>query len=143
MILRVFTSYLVPTLSAWWRSDGAWAKAGARDCSARTRLQSKTNALHYCRASNRDQRRLEALPSWSALVLFTLSAVAFAQTGGSISGRIEDATGSGIGAAKITVRNVETGASRIVTSDESGNYRALSLGIGANEVKVEKTGFKS
>lgn len=48
-----------------------------------------------------------------------------------------------MGGAKVTVRSVETGATRVATSDESGNYHALSLGIGSQEVKVEKNGFKS
>ncbi len=84
------------------------------------------------------RRRLQACPT-----LLLIGCVLFAQTGGSISGRIEDATGAAIGAAKVTIRNVETGATRIVTTDESGNYRAMSLGVGAHEIKVEKTGFKS
>jgi len=76
-------------------------------------------------------------------IFIGLASSAFGQVSASISGKIEDATGSGVGAAKITVKNIETGGTRVVTSDESGNYRALSLGVGGHELKVEKTGFKS
>ncbi len=70
------------------------------------------------------------------------AAILLAQTTASISGTVTDPTGSGVGGAKVTVRNVETGATRVVETDESGNYDAAALGIGAQEVKVEKTGFK-
>ncbi|HXA66571.1 MAG TPA: carboxypeptidase-like regulatory domain-containing protein [Bryobacteraceae bacterium] len=60
----------------------------------------------------------------------------------SISGRVEDATGAGIGGATVTVKNLETGATRVVTTSESGNFRVLSLPVGRQEVKVEKAGFK-
>jgi hypothetical protein len=85
------------------------------------------------------QRLVRALVIGSFLVcLIPLRA----QTVASISGRVEDSSGSGVGGAKVAVRNVETGATRVVTTDESGNYSALSLGLGAQEIKVEHNGFK-
>jgi len=74
------------------------------------------------------------------LPLFTL--VLWAQVTASISGRVEDATGAGIGGATVTVRSLETGATRVVTTSDSGSFRVLSLPLGRQEVKVEKTGFK-
>jgi hypothetical protein len=68
--------------------------------------------------------------------------VLWAQVTASITGRVEDATGAGIGGATITVKNLETGATRVVTTSDSGNFRVLSLPLGRQEVKVEKTGFK-
>lgn len=70
-------------------------------------------------------------------------AASFAQVTASLSGRIHDATGSPVGTATITVRSLETGAVRVVRSDEQGGYHAVSLPLGAQEVKVEKTGFKA
>jgi len=74
------------------------------------------------------------------LALGTL--VLWAQVTASISGRVEDATGAGVGGATVTVKNLETGATRVVTTSESGNFRVLSLPLGRQEVKVEKAGFK-
>jgi hypothetical protein len=65
-----------------------------------------------------------------------------AQVSASISGRVEDASGGGINGATVTVRSLETGASRVVMSDETGNFRVLTLPLGAQEVKAEKQGFK-
>jgi hypothetical protein len=50
----------------------------------------------------------------------------------SITGRIEDAAGAGIGGATVRVRSPETGVTRVATSDEAGNYRVL-LHIGARK----------
>jgi Carboxypeptidase regulatory-like domain/TonB-dependent Receptor Plug Domain len=60
-----------------------------------------------------------------------------------ISGRVEDASGGGVDAATVTVKSLETGATRAVTTDDAGNYRVLSLPLGPQELKVEKTGFKA
>ena len=43
----------------------------------------------------------------------------------------------------VTVRNLETGATRAVVSDDSGDFRALSLPIGPYQVRAEKPGFKT
>jgi hypothetical protein len=61
----------------------------------------------------------------------------------SISGKVEDASGAGIMGAAVTVRSLETGAARTVTSGADGSYRVLSVPVGAQELKAEKTGFKS
>jgi hypothetical protein len=73
-------------------------------------------------------------------LLFTLPA--FAQTA-AISGKVEDPSGGPVQGAVVTVKSEETGATRVVTTDDNGNYRALSLAVGLQEVKAEKNGFKS
>jgi len=78
-----------------------------------------------------------------ALIFAALATPALAQVAASITGRVEDASGAGVGGAKVTVKSLETGATRSALTDESGNYSVLSLGVGEQEVKVEKTGFKS
>src|SRR5579864_6813374 len=78
-----------------------------------------------------------------ALFLCLAALVLWAQVTASISGRVEDATGSGVGGATVTVKSLETGATRTVTTGESGNFHLLSLPLGRQEVKVEKTGFKA
>jgi hypothetical protein len=76
------------------------------------------------------------------LALLAGAGLASAQVTASISGRVEDAAGGWIKAATVTVRSLETGASRVVTSDDAGDFRALSLPLGPQEVKAEKQGFK-
>jgi len=67
----------------------------------------------------------------------------WAQVSAAISGRVEDSSGSAVPGATVTVKSLETGAMRAVATDESGNFRVLSLPLGPQEVKVEKTGFQS
>ncbi len=65
-----------------------------------------------------------------------------AQVGGAISGRVEDSSGGGVGGATVTVKSLETGASRSVETSAEGYFRALALPLGAQEVRVEKASFK-
>ena len=67
----------------------------------------------------------------------------FAQMSAALSGKIEDSSNALIPSATVTVTNLETGATRTVTSDEAGNYRVLSLPVGRYQIKVEKAGFKA
>ncbi len=66
-----------------------------------------------------------------------------AQVTAGISGAVEDPSGNGVPGAMVTVKSVETGASRATTTDTAGNYTMLSLPLGQLEVKAEKPGFKS
>src|SRR5271169_5441919 len=77
------------------------------------------------------------------LVLAILTLPLRAQVAAAISGTIEDPTGAGVGGAKVIVTDAETGASRTTTSDESGNFRVLSLAPGPYELRIEKTGFQA
>jgi hypothetical protein len=77
------------------------------------------------------------------LALAILSRSATGQVTAAISGRIEDPSGAAIKSVAVTVKNVETGATRAVLTDETGGFRALSLPIGPYEVKAAKAGFKT
>ena len=68
---------------------------------------------------------------------------ALAQSTGTISGRVEDSSSSPVDAARVSLRNLETGATRSAITDTSGNYRLLSVPLGQQELKAEKTGFKT
>jgi hypothetical protein len=61
---------------------------------------------------------------------------------GQIEGTVTDAAGAAVPNASITVRNIETGAERQITTDESGAYRAPLLPLGTFRVTVEAANFK-
>src|SRR2546429_2745421 len=65
-----------------------------------------------------------------------------AQTAAIISGRVQDASGAAIGGATVTVKSLETGATRTAITDDTGGFRVLSLSVGQQEVRAEKAGFK-
>ena len=77
------------------------------------------------------------------LALVVSSECALAQVTAAISGRVEDASGAAVGGANVTVKSLETGATRSVTTDETGNFSVLSLPVGSHEVRAERAGFKS
>ena len=52
-------------------------------------------------------------------------------------GRREGPSGAGVAKAKIKLVNVATGATTVATSDESGNYRFVSLAPGSYKITVE------
>src|SRR5262245_25047251 len=68
--------------------------------------------------------------AFSFLLLLLSSAAVWAQVGAAISGTVSDATGAPVAGVNVTVKSVETGAKRVVTTDENGVYRAPSLPIG-------------
>jgi len=82
-----------------------------------------------------------------ALVVFTLALFAgastFAQTfRGTILGSVTDSSGAAVPGATVTIKNVDTGLVRTVTTSDDGSYAAPELPIGNYSVSVEKTGFK-
>src|SRR6202050_4283977 len=75
-------------------------------------------------------------------VLLLFSAVsAFAQFTGSVQGTVQDPSGAGIAKAAVRLLNVATNAVETAASDESGNFRFLSLAPGSYKVTVEASGF--
>jgi hypothetical protein len=66
-----------------------------------------------------------------------------AQDNAFIDGVVEDATGTGIEAATVHIKNLETGTERSVETDEAGRFRAPSLRVGRYEIVVDKLGFRS
>ena len=76
------------------------------------------------------------------VVCFSMKAPAQVATA-TISGTVRDATGAVVPGATITLRNVETGARRTVTTDATGRYSAPQLGLGGYEVTASATGFQT
>jgi len=77
-------------------------------------------------------------------VLFLIAISAFAQTqaiNGSIRGRVTDAAGAAVPAAKVTVLNDETGFTRALSTDDDGYYVLPNLPLGSYTVTIQKEGF--
>ena len=79
----------------------------------------------------------------TALPIAMSSGPAWSQVAAAISGKVEDPSGGGVSGATVTVKSLETGATRVVATDDAGNFRAISLPLGPQEVKAEKQGFKA
>ncbi len=98
---------------------------------------------------NRSIRRLQGVMfAMGALLLLSSLAwrgtTAEAQTfRGTILGTVTDSGGLAIAGATVTVKNLDTGLVRTVSTTEDGSYSAPELPIGNYSVTVEKAGFKS
>ena len=86
---------------------------------------------------------IHALLSLGILALVLGSMPVNAQVTAEISGHVEDASGAAVSGAAVTVKSIETGAVRTVMTDSAGNYQALSLPLGLQEVQAQKEGFRA
>ena len=85
---------------------------------------------------------LRALFGVLIALLFAAPPTAHAQaTTGTISGIVTDESKAVLPGVSIVVRNVETGATRMLVSDERGGFRALNLAPGVYAVAAELSGF--
>src|SRR5258706_12282890 len=64
-------------------------------------------------------------------------------TTGTISGVVQDSSGAVTPGVSVTVRNLDTGIARSVTTDERGRYTATNLTLGNYEVEGQLTGFQT
>src|SRR5258706_1177032 len=79
-----------------------------------------------------------------ALLACLLSLPTYSQTTtGRILGTITDATGATVNGATVIVTDVERGAVRTFTTENSGTYAAPNLQPGLYKVRVESKGFKT
>src|SRR5713101_4022745 len=77
------------------------------------------------------------------LLAWTLTNPVLADLTGDLQGTVTDATGAGVSNAKVTLKNLRTGATRMVASSLTGEFSAPQMEIGEYSVNVEKDGFKS
>jgi hypothetical protein len=88
------------------------------------------------------RRQGPALRVVLALMLL-LPAVAIAQAvKGTLLGTVTDSTGAAVPGATVTVTEVQTGISRTVTTNASGNYVFSNLKDGVYRVEAELSGFR-
>ena len=71
------------------------------------------------------------------------SPLVMAQGDAALGGTVSDVSGAEIPAAKVTIRNLETGALRQIDTDSSGRFHAPSLPAGPYELLAEKLGFRT
>jgi predicted porin len=77
-----------------------------------------------------------------AAIIFCLSAFpARAQTGASVSGVVTDQSGAALHDVAVTIRNVDTGATRTIETDRGGHYQASALRPGTFEIRAASPGF--
>ena len=74
-------------------------------------------------------------------VFLFLATAAFAQFTASIQGVVQDQSGAGVAKVKVDLLNTATGVITVATTDESGNYRFISLAPGNYKITAESAGF--
>jgi Carboxypeptidase regulatory-like domain/TonB-dependent Receptor Plug Domain len=62
---------------------------------------------------------------------------------GTISGTVLDSSGQAIAGAKVTITNEQTGHTRTLAADESGDFSFAAMQPGVYTVRVEHQGFRS
>ncbi len=72
---------------------------------------------------------------WFAMGAFP----AWAQTGASLSGVVTDPTGAALSDVAVTIKNVDTGATRSIATDGGGHYQAYRPASGAHRDSCGKT----
>ncbi len=81
----------------------------------------------------------------AGLLVMGLASGAAAQSqaiNGSIEGTVKDDSGALLPGVTVTVTNTDTGAQRVVITNEDGTYRAQLLPLGTYHVAAELQGFK-
>jgi predicted porin len=82
------------------------------------------------------------IASFAALFIFLcMNGVAWAQTGASLSGTVTDQTGATLRDVMVTIKNVDTGATRASATDGRGHYQESGLTPGRFEIRAAKPGF--
>ncbi len=88
-------------------------------------------------------RKLVSTAALLAAILCTTSTLSAQATNGAILGTVSDATGAVINGANVTIRNVDTGVSRTLTTNDQGRYTATDLIVGRYEAEVTAAGFQT
>lgn len=80
---------------------------------------------------------------YCTFIVLACSLWTLAQQTASITGTVADSSGALVPGAEITVRNLQTNASRKAATGNQGSYSVPNLAAGIYEVTITKAGFKS
>jgi len=78
-----------------------------------------------------------------AILGATLAAAGAQGTTASMAGFVTDESKAALPGATVTIKDVETGQTRVLTTDDQGRYRADALVPGKYAVTVELSGFRT
>jgi hypothetical protein len=79
-----------------------------------------------------------------SLLLLLVSVPALAQGGTArVLGTVTDASGAPISGATVSITDIDIGATRTLTTDQSGEYNAPALRPGNKKIRAEYKGFKA
>jgi len=83
------------------------------------------------------------IASFAALfiVVLCMKDVARAQTGANLSGVVTDQSGATLSDVAVTIKNVDTGATRTIATEGGGHYQATGLTVGHFDIRAVKPGF--
>ena len=85
--------------------------------------------------------QVKALP-FAIAMLLAVSTAHGQNTSSAITGQVVDAQGKPVAGATVTIVNVPSGTTRVVTTDAKGVYNAQGLRVGGPfEIKVGKQGL--
>src|SRR5438270_3470556 len=87
-------------------------------------------------------RLTRLLQTVGLVVLFSLPLLSQGSQG-AIQGAVFDSTGANIPGVTVTLTDVDRGTTRVLISDEAGQYAANSLPVGNYKVRAELTGFSA
>ncbi len=79
--------------------------------------------------------------SLAVVILLFFSSGIWAQTGASLSGVVTDQSGAPVRDVAVTVKNVDTGATRTSTTDGMGHFQECGLPAGRFEIRAAEHGF--
>jgi Carboxypeptidase regulatory-like domain/TonB dependent receptor len=91
---------------------------------------------------SRAKKAILVLGAVVCVCVLALSAFSQVNTG-TISGVVQDSSGASIAGAMVTIKNVDTGATRVLTSDVAGRYVAPVLPVGNYDVQAQQPGFQT
>jgi hypothetical protein len=76
-------------------------------------------------------------------LIFSLSIVARADTGGSISGTVTDQSGAGIPDTNVTALNLDTTVQQTAMTNANGFFNFTALPVGRYEIEIVREGFQT
>ena len=77
----------------------------------------------------------------SIVAFLCMAGGAWAQMGATLSGKATDQAGASLVDVAVTIKNLDSGATRSVATDGSGHYQVSGLPAGSFEIRAAKPGF--